>query len=79
MTFLLSKTFWAASAERAIKTFAQALLAWVTADTFDVLSPDWKSFLAVVLVPTFASVLTSVGSGVAPMGRENSPSLTKEE
>lgn len=76
MDFLTSKAFWVATAERALKTLAQTLLGLITADQFDVLNPDFKAFFFVVLVPTLISVLTSVGSGAAPVGPKDSPSLT---
>lgn len=64
-----NRVFWAQVAERAVRTAAHAALALLTADGFDLLSPDWRHWAVVVGVPTLASVLTSLASaGVGPAG-----------
>lgn len=79
MAYLSSRTFWLATAERAVKTFAQALLAALTitqtAGTIgvDVLNVDWATAVSLAIGATILSVLTSIGSG--PIGGTNTPSL----
>lgn len=77
MAFLTSREFWLSTAERALKTLAQTTLAFIGADSFNVMDPDLKSYVLLCVVPALISVLTSVGSGAAPVGPEGSPSLTK--
>lgn len=78
ISFLTSKVFWAASVERAVKTFAQALVAVFLGDSaLSVISVDWTSAGAVAGTAALVSVLTSVASGT--VGPEGSPSLVSEE
>ncbi len=68
--------FWKAAAERAVKTFAQSLVAYFVAGSvaglFDV---NWGDALSVAGLATLVSVLTSIGSSaVGP----NGPSLGGE-
>lgn len=65
----MTRAFWKAAAERAAKTFAQALLATLTlaSGPVDVLRTDWVGVLSVALGATLLSVLTSLTSlGDAP-------------
>lgn len=78
MSFLTSKKFWVATAERAIKTFAQAGIALLTGDTLGILSVDWANVGQVSVLAALVSVLTSIASGAAPVGPVDSPSITKE-
>ncbi|WP_155373269.1 holin [Catellatospora vulcania] len=77
--YLLNKMFWIASAERAIKTFVQALIAAFGvgqvsgAVGVDVAAIDWRGALSLAFSAALLSVLMSVGSG--PIGVANSPSL----
>ncbi|MEU8074214.1 holin [Catellatospora citrea] len=77
--YLLNKMFWIASAERAIKTFVQALIAAFGvgqvsgAVGVDVAAIDWRGALSLAFSAALLSVLMSVGSG--PIGAANSPSL----
>lgn len=48
--------------ERAIKTFAETLLAYFGADAFDVLNANWPNALSVAAGATVLSVLLSVAS-----------------
>lgn len=57
--FLLSKTFWDGVLERAIKTFAQALLAVLTAGNA-IWGLDWTQALGVGATAALISVLTSI-------------------
>lgn len=60
-----SKQFWFDVAERAIKTLAQTLLAWLVVDQ-TIWELDWQQGLGVALTATVASILGSVASaGVA--------------
>lgn len=77
--YLLNKQFWIASAERAIKTFVQALIAAFGvgqvsgAVGVDVAAIDWRGALSLAFSAALLSVLMSVGSG--PIGAANSPSI----
>jgi len=57
---LLSTEFWAYAGERAIKTFAQAALAFLGGGTVGLFSIDWYSLTSVSLGAAFLSVLTSI-------------------
>ena len=57
---LLSTEFWQYAGERAIKTFAQAALAFLGGGTVGLFSIDWYSLLSVSLGAAFLSVLTSI-------------------
>jgi hypothetical protein len=58
--------FWKDTAERAVKTFAQALLAlFLVAPNTPLLAFDWPSALGLAGTAVVISFLTSVVSGVA--------------
>ncbi len=61
---LFTTTFWADAAERAIKSFAQAILVVQTAGSsaIDLLHVDWKQTLLLALGSSLASLLTSIVS-----------------
>ena len=59
MTTYTSKTFWLGVAERAIKTFAQSLIAVLLAGTV-LWEQDWLAALGVAGTATLLSVLTSL-------------------
>lgn len=68
--------FWKAAFERAVKTFAQALVAVMTADGFGLLDADWTARLSAAGMAAILSLLVSIGSsGVGNSG----PSLTSEK
>jgi len=70
-----SSAFWKAAFERAVKTFAQALVAVMTADGFGLLDADWTARLSAAGMAAVLSLLASVGSaGVGGPG----PSLANE-
>ncbi|PLW03994.1 holin [Corynebacterium ulcerans] len=58
---MLSKEFWKDLAERAIKTFAQALLA-VLAVGVPIWDLDWASAMGIAATATLISALSSVAS-----------------
>jgi hypothetical protein len=59
---MFTRAFWSDAAERAIKTFAQTLLATFGAGALDVLHADWGNALALGGGAAVLSVLTSVVS-----------------
>ncbi|MGD9989323.1 holin [Pseudonocardia sp.] len=71
---MLTAAFWTGTADRAVKSFAQALLLLWGADAgFDVLSIDMPGALGVAAGAAVLSVLTSIVS--APAGDKGSSSL----
>ncbi len=70
--------FWKNTAERAIKTMAQALLSlWLVGNVFNVLDVDWGQSLGVAGGAAVASVLSSlIGGGL--IGPPGSPSFTTD-
>lgn len=69
-----SKEFWTDTAERAVKTFAQSLLAVFTAGV-TIISVDWKEAMAIGATAALVSVLTSVAS--TSNGDKGSASLVR--
>lgn len=69
--------FWKQVAERAVKTFAQSILALFAADeVFSILDVDLNKTFGVAALALVASVLTSlVSANVGP--EKESPSLTE--
>lgn len=76
MSVLATASFWSATAERAIKTFCQTVLAVIGIAGVTPADVDWKQLLLAGAFGALASVLTSVGS--AGVGSEG-PSLGAEE
>ena len=69
MNHLNSRAFWTDTAERAVKTFAQALLASFGVAAVPVWGLDWLGALGIALTATVLSVLTSIASiGAAQPG-----------
>jgi Putative lactococcus lactis phage r1t holin len=60
--------FWQATVERAVKSFAQSLLALLSAQQLGLLDVDWVTTLSTAGMATMLSVLTSIGSSqIGPM------------
>lgn len=72
---LFSSEFVRAAGERALKTFAQTLVALFAAGT-TILNIDWTQALAVSATAALLSILTSVASN--NFGSYYGPSLTDE-
>ena len=72
---LSEKLFWIAAGERAVKTFAQALVA-VFAAGVTILDVDWQQTLAIAATAAVVSLLTSVAS--VRVGPFEGPSLVDE-
>jgi hypothetical protein len=67
--------FWKAAFERAVKTFAQALLAVMSADGLGLLDADWPARLSAAGLAAVLSLLASIGSAGAG---NPGPSLSTE-
>ena len=67
--------FWKASIERAVKTFAQTLVALIGTTAVTIVDLDWMQMLGVSATATVLSVLTSLAS--ANFG-STGPSLADE-
>lgn len=74
MSQIFTKPFWTAAGERAIKTFAQALVAILGSNAVGLLDANWVAALSAAGMAALLSVLTSVGSS----GKAGSPSLAGE-
>lgn len=73
---MFDSRFWIAAAERAIKTFAQAMIALIGTDMIGITDLAWGQLLAASATATLLSVLTSVAS--ANFGPNPGPSLADE-
>jgi hypothetical protein len=65
--------FWKSTLERAIKSFAQSLLAVVGVGQVGVLDVSWPMALSTAAMAGLLSVLTSIGS--SKVGASDDPSL----
>ncbi len=59
---MLTKAFWRGAAERALKTFAQSLVAVIGVGAVGLLDVDWIGALSAALLATVISLLTSIGN-----------------
>lgn len=75
-TSIWNRQFWKASAERAVKTLAQAAVAFLAAGATGLIDVDWVQLASVSGLAALVSVLTSIGSGAITDG---SPSLSNEK
>jgi hypothetical protein len=67
-----TSAFWQETLERAIKTFAQVLLAVLSTGSFGLLDAPWLTGLSLAAMAAVLSVLASVAS--EPFGRRGTPS-----
>ena len=74
MATLATPAFWTATAERAVRTFAQTLIAALGLDTTEVLNLPWEHGFALAATAAILSVLTSLAAAGA--GRSG-PGLTE--
>jgi hypothetical protein len=75
---MFNQTFLKDTAERAVKTFAQSMVAVMTAGATGVLDVDWVNALSVSLLAMLVSVLTSIGSGTVGDQSASVINLNKE-
>jgi Putative lactococcus lactis phage r1t holin len=59
---VFSKTFWASALERAVKTFAQSLIAVLGFSGAGLLSSHWTDGVGMAGAAALLSLLTSIGS-----------------
>lgn len=59
---MFSREFWQYSGERAIKTFAQAALAYLGTGTVGVLALDWTGLFSIAGGAALLSILTSIAT-----------------
>ena len=69
--------FWQATLERAVKSFAQSLVAALGAGSAAGWDVPWWSYLSVAAMTALLSVLTSLSS--MPIGPAGSPSLVARQ
>jgi hypothetical protein len=60
---LTSKDFWVAALERALTTFAAALIAAIGSNQIGVLDIEWSASLSLAATAAVLSILTSIVSG----------------
>ena len=65
--------FWKATAERIIRTFAQALLAVLGADHFGLFNAPWTAALSTAGMAAFLALVTAV----AASGDDQGPGITE--
>lgn len=75
--FFTDRRFIEECAERAVKTAAQAALAFFIVGETALQGVDWQRVAGVAAVAALASVLTSLASG--PFGPEGTPSLVSRD
>lgn len=68
-----TRAFWVAALERAVRTFAQAVLGVIVTDATGVLDADWVEALSVGGLAAVAALLTAVAAVGGPEG----PGLTE--
>lgn len=67
---MFRKAFWKGATERAVKTVAQAAVAFVTADTVGLLNVDYVQLLSVSGLAGLVSLLTSIANADFVAGPE---------
>ena len=74
---LFSRTFWIATAERAIRSFAASLASLLTASGTGLLETSWGEKVSVAGMAAFVSILLAIGGGT--LGKGDGPSFIGEE
>lgn len=72
-SFLLDPTFWAATAERTVRTAAQVALALIGTGALGITDVDWPGVASAAGLAAVACVLTCVAAGAAT--KSDGPSL----
>ncbi|GAA1970167.1 holin [Amycolatopsis minnesotensis] len=72
---MFSAAFWKDAIERAVKSFAGALAAWLATAGTGLLAVDWPTGLSLAGFAAVASVLTSITS--APFGTPSTASVIR--
>lgn len=72
---LWNLTFWSEAVQRAIRTFAQSLLAVLGGSAFNVWNASWTNALGVALGAAFLSLLMSVDRS---SGTDRKPEIVEE-
>ena len=72
---MFSHVFWRLAVERAVKTFAQTLVALFSIGGVGLLNAPWTAAFSAAGMAAVLSVLTSMSS--EPMGERRSPSLVR--
>jgi hypothetical protein len=73
MDEMFGSYFWKATAERAVKAFAQSLLALLSASSLGLLDVDWVATLSTAAMVTLLSLLSSIAS--SRIGPDDDPSV----
>lgn len=68
---MFNAAFWKGAFERAVKTFAQAEVAVLTANSFGLLDAPWVASLSAAGMAALLSVLTSVATPDTVAGRKS--------
>lgn len=55
-------SFWRATSERALRTFAQTLAALIGAGAVNIIEIDWPASIGIAATAALLSVLTSIGA-----------------
>lgn len=60
----MNREFWSNAGERAVKTFAQSVLAVIGTDAAGLWNADWKAILATAGAAAVLSLITSAAGGL---------------
>lgn len=74
---VFNRAFWAAAADRAVRTFAQAAVAVLTAGGVGVIDADFLGAASAGLLAAVISVLTSIATPVSVGGGSGDPAAAE--